>query len=700
MPPPKYLQSNYFGAMDKPSYFLTLDQQAPLETIIPEKARNYGLDSGLTSHELGTTLNPMQNQLQALQAKIREGASKVEFEFSGKGKGNSQASTPESYGEEEREMMRRIAQLNDVKSSTHATFNVSGLAGFGQRGFDKRAQQENIQEVQRAIDFAKDATTGGAIVVHTGEWERPISTYYGEEGQREQAGFSMYEGEDDKAALMVVDERTGEIISGISKDRTIMVPRWLTAKDFREEFGRDVTGQGETINGQPTTINDDDYVDMFGKKIDASEPEQLFRRVPLYNEVDGDVKFKTDELTWEQLEERKNAYNEKYAEKVGRELSTEEYFAQMSIDNQILQSKGSSLYHLQRYKAEKDDFDKLLKAKKLYDQIEADLPEDQKWQLVQEQAGLESMGSQGLAKLVPTQSKTIPQIIDERLKELELSMRYTHTASSSGDVQAAEALERRKHLKTIEQYGLEQTGKALAKLAEEAMDKTQAARKMRDPEEKFDDLYIAPENWHPGSYGSHPEELLNIVKKGREEFVERMKNNRGMNEKQAEQLAKKHIKTTFDIGHLNMWRSMMKREDGEDEEAFQQRFDNWVFTHLDKLAEEEAIGHLHLTDNYGYNDEHLSLGQGNAPVKKFVEWAQKKGYTDFIIEAGSFNAQTIMHDGWSYLGAAPSRKMNIPGGTFRDQRMAHAGFYQSPNFLHRGYIPINDFSLWSDVPLE
>jgi hypothetical protein len=218
MPPPKYLQSDYFGAMDKPSYFMTLDQQAPLDTTIPESARNYGINSGLTTWELGTTLKPMQNQMQALQAKIREGASKVEFEFAGKGKGNSQASTPESYGKEEREMMRRIAQLNDIKSSTHATFNVAGLAGFGERGFNRQAQQEAIQEVQRAIDFAKDATTGGAIVVHTGEWQRPISTNYGKNGRVEQQGFEMYEGEDEKAPLYVVDERTGEVISGISKD--------------------------------------------------------------------------------------------------------------------------------------------------------------------------------------------------------------------------------------------------------------------------------------------------------------------------------------------------------------------------------------------------------------------------------------------------------------------------------------------------
>lgn len=695
MPPPKYLQSEYFGAMDQPSYFMSLDQQAPLDTTIPERARNYGVDSGLTTWELGTTLNPMQNQMQALQAKIREGASKIEFEFAGKGKGNSQASTPESYGKEEREMMRRIAQLNDVKSSTHATFNIAGLAGFGERGFNKQAQQQAIQEVQRAIDFAKDATTGGAIVVHTGEWQRPVSTYYGENGKIEQQGFEQYENEDEKAPLYVVDGRTGEMISGISKDRKVAVPHWMTAADFKEKYDRDVTGSGETVDGQQTEIKDHDYVDLYGRKIDVREPDQLFRRVPLYNETeDGDVRFEADVLEWPELEKRTQDYNQKF----DQQLTPEEYFAQMTIDNQILQAKGGSLFHLQRYDQERKDFQKLLEAKKIYEKIDDSLPEDEKWKMMQQVPGLRSRMSGG-NEFVPNDSMSIPDLIDEQLRSLELSMRHTHQASSSSDVQAKEFLERRKSLETIEEYGLKQTGQALARLAEEAMDKSKAAREMRDPEEKFDDLYIAPENWSPESYGSHPRELLNIVKKGREEFVERMKNHRGMQEEQARELAKKHIKTTFDIGHLNMWRSMMKRDQGESEEAFQKRFNNWVFEHLEELDKEDAIGHLHLTDNFGYNDEHLSLGQGNAPVKEFVEWMQEKGHTDFIIEPGSYNTQTIMPDGWSYLGAAPQRKMNVPGG-FRQTRMQHAGFYQGPNFITRGYVPINDFSLWSDVPLE
>lgn len=679
MPPKNYLQSDYFGAMDRPSYFQTLDEQAPVYHETPHNA-SAGLDSDLTPHELGTTLNPMQHQLQALQAKIKEGASKVEFEFLGQGKGNSQQATPESYGKEEREMMRKLAQINKIKSSTHATPSVSGLAGFGERGFDKRRQQQTIKEVQRAIDFAKDATTGGAVVVHTGEWERPVSPNYGKDGRREQAGFSAYEGEDQEAQMLVVDEETGQFITGISKKREIDVPKWKRAGEER---------WGEDLHGNRVKIKPDDFVDIEGRKIDPTKPNELFRRVPdFYEDETGEVRFETDRLKWSDLEKETRELQEKY----GIDITPEEYYAQLQIDNQILQAKGQSLFHLQKYRHDKETFKEAKKAYEYYKELDERLPEDEKWRLMKQVGGLDG--------ITPPKNKSIPEILKERMEQAELSMRHTHQSSSAADTQAAEAERRRENITTMKEYGLKQTGQALARLADEAMTKSQEARKMRNADEEWEDLYIAPENWHPGQYGSHPEELLEIVKAGREEFKKKLEKRHKIHDKdKQEELAKKHIKTTFDIGHLNMWRSMMEKNPNESDEEFQQRFTGWVKKHLDKLHEEEAIGHLHLTDNFGYDDEHLSLGQGNAPVKEFVDWMQERGYTDFIIEPGSFNAQTIMPDAWSYLGASPQRRFG-PSGGFQGTRMAHAGLYQNPNYIVGSYVPSNEWTLWTGVPLE
>ncbi len=685
---PKYLTTDYFGAMDRPSYFVTLDEQAPIHTYQPSNAQGVP-QSTLTPRELGATLNPMQNQLQALQAKIREGASKMEFEFMGRQKGNSQQSTPESYGKEEREMMRALAQLNDIRTSTHATPQVSGLAGFGERGFNKAQQHATIHEVQRAIDFAKDASTGGAVVLHTGEWQRPISTYYGEKGRNEQMGFSAYDDEDLKAELLVVDKETGQFIQGISKDKKIFVPQWHTAQSL---FGYDSEQEGTDVEGNPTIIRPDDYIDQYGRKIDETNINQLFRRVPVYNEYDenkGDVRFATREMGWEELEEETRRYNEKY----NASLTPEKYFAQQQLDTQILQAKGQSLYYLQQYNTYKEEFEALRTAYDFYNKLDESLSDEEKWQIMMQRMPGRGSGREYVRPI----TESIPEYLKRQLQEAELSMRHIHQSSSSADAQAADLLLRRENIVSMEEYGLKETGKALAKLAEEAMDKSKEARKMRHPDEKWEDLFIAPENWHPNEYGSHPDELLKIVRAGREEFVKRLKDNRQMDEEQAKELAEKHIKTTFDIGHLNMWRSMMKREKGESEEQFQERFNKWVFGHLEKLHKEKAIGHLHLTDNFGYNDEHLHIGQGNAPVKEFVKWMEERGYTDFIIEAGSFNPQTIVPDAWSYLGASHARNF---ASQFPQGRIGVGARYQAPNSIVGSYVPSNEWTLWTGIPLE
>ncbi len=680
MPVPNYLQPSYFGAMDQSNYFAGLDAAAPV--YIPINANEGIASSGLSVTDLGVTNHPMQNQLQALQAKIREGASKMEFEFAGTGKGNSQSSTPESYGQEERLMMRKLAEENKLLTSTHASFGVSGLAGMGQRGFDKRAQQQTVQEVQRAIDFAKDATTGGAIVVHTGEWQRPVSHYYPD--------FEQWDEEDKDAQLLVVDNETGEFIQGITKRRIVATPRWMTAKDMEGQLKQDIIGKprvdvfGNTHEG---TIQEDDFVDVNGKWIDPTETDQLFRRVPDYDEENS--RFNVRELEWNDLQKETEKWNEKYGSKNGgRDLTPEEYFAQLQIDNQILQSKGQSTYYIQPYERAMEEHDAARKALEFYESLENSLPAEEKWRIMQEH--------KVLGGLAPSKEVSIPDQLREVIHQTELQMRHIHEASSAADARAKELERQRGNIRTIKEYGLEQTGRALARLAMEAMEKTEQGKRMRSPDERFDPLFIAPENWHPSQFGSHPEELLEIVREGRRQFKEKL-GERGITGNKADKLAETHIKTTFDIGHLNMWRSMLKRKQGESEEQFDKRFKGWAMSHLDALDKENAIGHLHLTDNFGYNDEHLAIGQGNAPVKEFVEWALKHKHKDFIVEPGSYNGTTIMPDAWSFLGAVNWKRGGAP---FRQEHLGHAGWYAPPNYLVGAYVPSNEWTLWSQVPLE
>ena len=99
------------------------------------------------SHGLG-------DSLQGLRANIFTGAPIVELGFSGTGKGQrGQRPTPESYGKDEREAMRQLSKVNDVRVTTHSSFGAPPLSGFGEGGFNKEVAASSIQELKKAIDF-------------------------------------------------------------------------------------------------------------------------------------------------------------------------------------------------------------------------------------------------------------------------------------------------------------------------------------------------------------------------------------------------------------------------------------------------------------------------------------------------------------------------------------------------------------------
>ena len=672
-----------------------------------------GAKSNLGPRELGTTVNPMINQIQALQAKIREGASRLEIGFAGAGKGNSQQQTPEAYGTLDRETLRQIAEYNDVKTSTHASFGAIGLAGFGQNGFSKQAQHGIMEEVRKAVDFASQATTGGAIVVHTGEWQRPVSeTPWAKEDFKKDFGdkiaFRSYNEEENKAVLPVVDGRTGEIVGGIRKDQEIYEPRWVRAKDFEKESkGKKLSGKD--LRGNSVQYKPDDFVDVDGNRLNPENPDDLFRRLPAWDEAN--TRFYTDKIEWKHLVQKADIYNKEHQN--DKPVTPEVLYAKIQIENQALQARGGSLFHAQRYENDLKQYNgtrKLLEELNQgnYESLSRD-PEirEQIQAQIQARGAKTDQEAQKIAQEEMTRfAQQQLQQLPNRLKQMEQGLRHTQESSSATDVQAETLLARKDNLQTIEEYGLKQSGLALGELGEYAMTKSEKMMqdaKKRGAADKFDKLYIAPENVFTEQYGSHPDELIKIVEAGRANMVERLKL-KGMDEEKAQGLAKEHIKSTLDIGHLNMWKTHMTHKPGETDEQFHKRFETWALVKVEEMHKKGILGHIHLTDNLGFNDEHLSPGQGNAPIKAFVKKLEELGYKDFIAEIGSFNANTILAETWSHLGSRQFKTGYLGGGqwgdNFRDVHLRHFGGYAAPMHMVGPYVPSNDFTLWSQVPFE
>ncbi len=635
------------------TYYNAMDRERPYE-------RNTYIS------DVGAAANPMQHQTEALKARIFEGVNVTEFGFMGKGKGNREQFTPESFGKRERQDMRELLEYNKVTATTHASPGAGPLSGFSNRGFDDGQREDTLNEINKAIHFASEASTGGAIVVHTGEWQRPISESFGKKG------FRGYPDEEKRASILLADKRTGEFITDIRKDEILYEPEYETDK-----------------NGN--------WVDINGKVIprDASV-ERLFQRVPKWN-PDG-TDFKVKSVEWPELERRAEEWNKEHPDE---KRTPAEMFARIRLENQILQAKGSSLFHAQYYEQHKEKRDAAMKALKIYEQIEKTTDEKEKWRLKQQIDNLYGGVGEIIRRVVPADAKYPTEYLKKMIKEEEDSMRFIHESSASADAQAKQLQEKLKNLATIEDVGITRTTDTIARAAVYAMEQTRKHPEIQEP------LFVAPEAYDPKLYGTHPEEIRKIITDSRKQMTKELMGPRyNYSKEKANETAKKHIKATFDIGHINEWRRYFERKPGESLEQLDKRFNKWAVKQAKDLAKDGIIGHIHVSDNFGFSDEHLTPGDGNAPIKEFVEEMKKAGLKKFLVETGSFNPTTALSDTWSFLGS-PVYSIHVPGvpHTWTDIRHSYFGRTAKPYYIvgEFGKTISDDYAggpFWTGMPLE
>ncbi len=666
-------------------YYHSLDRFEGDELQAPIEVGGNEWKTKLGPAAIGTSANPFQHQIQALAARIREGARRVELNLPGAGKSNAQAPSAEAYGSRERQDMREMARAAGVKTSTHATFQRQGLSGLGERGFNDEIRYQNIKEVKKAIQFAAQATTGGAVVFHTGEWQRPISETWGagKDPLMKDAAFRAFDEEDKRATFYMVDKRTGNFVSAISKDKELFRPVYLTAKDLVPEK----IGKIDPLKGKP--LEPDDYVDVDGNWIDETKPERLFERVPKWNK--DHTNFDVEPVNWDTIVEETKRYNKKNK----TNLTPEEMFVRIEVENQILQFKGSSLFYAQRYEEEKYTADKLREALAFYKQLDKNLPKEEKWKLITQR--LPSSNLAYREGVIPGEPESIVHALERELKEISDRLRHVHEASSAADANAADRQRMLDNIVTAKEYGLKKSSQSIAELGLYAYDYTR-----KNKENLEDPIYIAPENWQTNQYGGHPAEMIELIKESRRVMERELMEKRGKSAREAKRLAQQHIKSTIDIGHLNLWRQHFQAKKGESEEERDKRFNKWAVAWTKKMIDEGVIGHLHIADNFGWDDEHLTPGEGNAPIREFIAELEKAGYKDFIVEPGSFNSNRAMLDAMKHIGS-PIYSTFVPNmwnPRMGDVRWAHFGYGAPSNYIVGAYSPSNEWKLWSEVPLE
>ncbi|MDP3989679.1 MAG: TIM barrel protein [archaeon] len=704
------LGNNYFHAMDR-EYEAGAASHHDCGHDHGSKATG---DLGVSVGDLGFSfaLGPVSN-VQQIAAKLRPGSKTVELVFTGRKKGSGQAQTPEYYGERQRQALREVAAANRVDFTTHSTVGVTGVAGLGQRGFSLEEKNQAVEEVKRAIEFAADVARGGPVVVHTGEIQRPIAASDWNQKGDFAGKFEMHEKEDENATFMIVDTRQGSIVDEAKKNMTVARPIWLMAKPGQKYLDQN----GNLNTAKP---GEEIYVDYFDHQVGRSE------RLPEYDNEKQN--FKTIQYGWNDIvkesqrmtQEAKETWNRYKGGKLSPEeldsslwreriklahsekdlfVSPEEAHAIARLETQAASALGQAVRYGSDFNETIKRINRFNKAKETVLAMEKTKSDAEKNQLREEFQ--QQFGDLGIHEERYLKS----EFIEEQIKNLKSSLRYNQEASSSQRLQAEETLEKARYLRSAQGYAQQEAYDAYAQAGISAMresDQLKEQGKLKKP------IVVAMENLWPEQYGSHPDEMKELVIGSQKRMAEKLQQ-LGLSQEQAENRSKQHITATLDVGHLNVWRKYWKGDPKNTIKQNDEEFNKWAVQKVKELAESGVVGHVHLDDNYGYNDDHLAPGEGNAPIREMVKALKDGGYKgEMIVEPGAdfttdhpsgFSAVTKT---WQHFDLPIYGRGLTSGGSRNWSNVTYGwrGAGQPPYFSFGGYVPSEDFTLWSGVPFE
>lgn len=581
-----------------------------------------------TQGQFGISTPPFDDQLQALKVRIRQGVTKIELGFTGTGKGSmgGKSTTPEMYGKDQREAIRELAKINKVELSTHATVGVAGLAGFGERGFRSEVAESTLAELRRAIEFAADTTNGGAIVIHTGEWQRAVSDA--------DTKFSGHPEERKKTPLYLARDDTGIVEAAVPRDKLVWEP---------------VIEGADKITGKPKY------------KIDPQT---------------GKVEIKA--YNYDQIIDKARKEHPEWANKL-----PEEIFVKKTSESEREQLEAETMRLTSWGERTKREIKELEKQQKMQEQ------EIQQYIKANVQPSIRINPQTGekettFAPLTPEGKKSF----QDQLKDTEniiLSKKHEEESYEKNAIayakQLAEKQQSIEQLKPLEEVGLKRTAETLSRAAMYAY-QLEKDKHLEKP------LFIAPEAWVPEMWGSHPNEIIKLVEAGRDRMAKELQDKKHMSEEQSSKIASEHIRATIDIGHMFLWRRFFKPEKAMAPEEEDKAFNKWMIDQVKRLNDKNIIGHVHITDNFGYYDEHVTPGQGKAPVKEFVkemqEATKKSGKeVTFIVEPAHQDLKALTGT-LNYLGA------NVGGlGPWGSVENSYFGHTQPPYFALQDFLPIS-----------
>ena len=719
---------DYFNAMEPESYGVSVANKPDVEL-------------GIQDIGMSVPMGISASNVAGIYSKIRMGAGKLEIQFPGYRIGNRNQQTPEMYGEDQRQALREMQLINEVRFSTHASFGLMGMMGRDERGnFSTSGAYQDLLELKRSIDFQADMG-GGSVVMHSGEFERPMTDMYMDDEThqmnlaRDASGRLLVRQshtQEFDAKFDLMDARTSQKMETVQKDRLVAYPVWNRAKEDDPN--------GKDIDDNPVDIKKGDYIDLVGRRIPDKDWYHSVRgRVPEYDAAAG--RFGVERKHFDYFKEEARERNDQFKRVSGREpnyyekIYPEEAFLRATLETQEGHSRGWALQYGIEAQTHIENVAKLDKAIEFYNKLNESIPPEEKWKIMKEETSFVP----SIQQLIPPDIKNPYDMLVEAKRQELRRLEFARQSSASQEQQAEDTNETKINLitpiKRLEVWGVRMYAEA-------------GIHAMRKSKEPNNPVVVNIENLFPERFGGHIEELKWVINKSRERMVELLTEPRitmgvsrkpldlsdqaelkqqeiwipgkkgmlqenpyymGVSKEEAEKIATTHIKATFDTGHLNMWKKFWQDDPKLNREQNDAKFKNWYLTQVESLAKEGMVGNVHLADNFGYQDEHLSPGQGNAPIKEAIAILKKYGYDKAITVEPGADATTDLSDfhglmkTWRLFGSPIyGMGMGAPQVPQRwtDIQYSYFGQNRPPYFIFGSYAPSNDWTLWSAVPME
>ncbi|MFC1768344.1 hypothetical protein ACFLZX_01145 [Nanoarchaeota archaeon] len=611
--------ADYFNAMDSEKYGRSAPQDAPrgMPTGAPRGGGESGDNSepvyGVKDIGMSVPLGISAANVAGVYSKIRMGTGAIELGFPGAVSSQRGAHTPGVYGHDQRQALREMGAINEVTFTTHGAYNIMGMMGRDERGnFSISNARISKDEIARAIDFAGDVAGSGSVVMHSGEFERPMTDMVVDDptGKHNlnidpKTGrmlFMRRHSELYDANFVLLDKRTSQVMETVQKDRMVAFPDYLKATSGYE---------GEDIDGNRVTINPGDYVDYWKRKIPFKYLYHPTKGpVPKYDPESG--RFATRYLTFGDFKRIAEEENKWFEEINGRKPNQyevrypEEAFLHATLITNESHSRGWALQYGREAEDHIRDIRRLKEAYNRYKKLEESTPKEELWKLVHRDELTRGILGTGGKFLIPEQ-KLPSEWLDEAIRTSYKNLEFAKQASTSQEQQAKDTEETRRNLITPVKRLEEHPTRFYAELGIRAWERS------KDPEKP---IFLAIENLFPERFGGHPEELSWLIEKSRDRMVEFLTEKHdvygvggevdqlstgkqkivtdktrlnqfyqeGMSEEEARKLAEQHIGVTLDTGHLNLWRKFWMPIQGKSIEENDLLFNDWYLKQIEKLA--------------------------------------------------------------------------------------------------------------------